>query len=176
MKNKKMILGSILCLSLVMVGCSNENNSDSTNIESSKTENIDSNAVIYTYSIDNDVLLSKTIPTENVDINSVFKILQDEGIVKKDAKILDFKESENEFGKIGVLNLSQEYYNYNLGSTASSGMLNALAQTILANIDIDKLQILIDGQFYEDGHILLDDTFYFTKESSSEGNEDLPAH
>ena len=177
MKNKSVMLGAILSISLLSVGCSSENASNNVNKLSVNKEIVsESNMVIYNYLIDEDVLVSKAIPSNKIDVESIFKKLQDEGVVKKEAKILNFTINESEFGKIGVLDLSKEYYNYNLGSTASSGMLNALAQTMLSNLDIDKLQILVDGQFYEDGHILLDDKFYFTKESASNNNEDLPAH
>lgn len=202
MKIRKFLgIGIALSLPLLMVGCSstnkgNESNLESTNNSEEIAENIEentsnkeqesenntsseiseSNMVLYTYSVDDDFLVSKTMPMSNIDVHTVFSALKENGVVKKDAKILNYSVKEDEFGKTGLLNLSKEYYNYNLGSTISSGMLNALAQTMLANLDIDKLQILIDGEFYEDGHILLDDSFYFTKTSVGSVDEDLPAN
>ena len=191
MKIKKYIyIGMLACLPLLVVGCSSKNQEsaennilkEDTNTENKSDSNNSSkkehqNAVIYSYSVEDDSLVSKELNLDNITIDSLIEVLKDEGTVKKDAQILDFKIEEDKYGKNGKLNLSKEYYNYNLGSTSSSGMLDALAQTILANLDIDKLQILIDGQFYEDGHILLDDSFYFT--NTSVGNlvgEDLPAN
>lgn len=191
MKIRKYIyISMVTCLPLLAVGCSSKNEESADNSiikEDTSTQNkTDSNnsskkehqdAVIYSYSIEDDSLLSKELSLDSITIESLIEALKDAGTVKKDTQILDFKIEEDKYGKSGKLNLSKEYYNYNLGSTSSSGMLDALAQTILANLNIDKLQILIDGQFYEDGHILLDDSFYFT--NTSVGNlvgEDLPAN
>ena len=191
MKIRKYInISMVACLPLLVVGCSSKNQEnvenniikEDINIENKSESNNSNkkeyqNAIIYSYNIEDDSLISKELNLDNITIESLIEVLKGEGTVKKDTKILDFKIEEDKFGKTGKLNLSKEYYNYNLGSTSSSRMLDALAQTILANLDIDKLQILIDGQFYEDGHMLLDDSFYFTNTSSGTLiGEDLPAN
>lgn len=189
MKIKKYInIALILSLPLLTIGCTNDKEENNYKLDENikneefvlneyveSTEN--QSAVIFLYDTESDSLISKEVEMESIDVNSLIEIMKKEGLVNTDTQVLNFDIIHENNGIVGKLNLSEDYYNYNLGSTVSSGMLNALAQTLLENLEIDRLQIFINGEFYEDGHVLLDESFYFT--NTSVGNldiNDLPAN
>lgn len=52
--------------------------------------------------------------------------------------------------------------NMNLGSGAESGVLQSIVNSLGYNFDVSKIYILIDGEEYSSGHILLEEGEAFT--------------
>ena len=163
---------------LLVSGCSStsydenkDNNNSKEEISStndSKETDEDSNvtATIYVSDFESDSIVNKEVKVKDITANTIFDELKSEDIVVSDATIKDFTTYETQDDKtIGVLNLSEEFYNFNLGAGFESMMLNSIAKTYIENFDLDKFKILVEGEEYESGHILVEKDEYFTKDS-----------
>ncbi len=75
----------------------------------------------------------------------VFESLQNLGVIPTDAKMNSFDITEADGVETGVLDVSKEFVNSNLGSSAESLILDSVAQTFIENFDNAQLQITVDG-------------------------------
>ncbi|MGL5327909.1 MAG: GerMN domain-containing protein [Peptostreptococcaceae bacterium] len=180
---KKFMLLFILLTSsiLFLTACSEKDSSQSNDDNSSLevitpdfiTNNNDDNdssevfATIYISDIESDSIVNKKVKVSELSYQAIFEELKNEKIIVSNATINSFDTYENEKNElIGVLNLSKEFYNFNLGSSYESLMLSSIAKTFIENFNLDKFKILIDDEEYESGHILMEKDEYFTKDST----------
>ena len=165
---KKSIYFFIMLFSCILLvsGCSNtssdenkdNNNSkgeiSSTNDPNDTDEDSNVTATIYVSDFESDSIVNKEVKLKEITANTIFDELKIEDIVVSDATVKDFTTYEGQDNKtIGVLNLSKEFYNFNLGAGFESMMLNSIAKTYIENFDLDKFKILVEGEEYESGHI-----------------------
>lgn len=118
-------------------------------------EEAEESIIVYNYDLDNEKLIENRIDGKKESPEQVFESLQNLGVIPKDAKMNSFDITEADGVETGVLDVSKEFVNSNLGSSAESLMLDAVAQTFIENFDIEQLQITVDGGDYESGHIVL---------------------
>ena len=118
-------------------------------------EEAEESIIVYNYDLDNEKLIENRIDGKKETPEQVFESLQNLGVIPKDAKMNSFDITEADGVETGVLDVSKEFVNSNLGSSAESLMLDAVAQTFIENFDIEQLQIAVDGGDYESGHIVL---------------------
>ena len=118
-------------------------------------EEAEESIIVYNYDLDNEKLIENRIDGKKETPEQVFESLQNLGVIPKDAKMNSFDITEADGVETGVLDVSKEFVNSNLGSSAESLMLDAVAQTFIENFDIEQLQITVDGGDYESGHIVL---------------------
>lgn len=185
MKIKKLTsLALVLALAVAFVGCSKtdsgnktedkdkkpqtqQETTDKTDDKDDKKEDKDDkdkleneeeaeeSIIVYNYDLDNEKLIENRIDGKKETPEQVFESLQNLGVIPKDAKMNSFDITEDDGVETGVLDVSKEFVNSNLGSSAESLMLDAVAQTFIENFDIEQLQITVDGGDYESGHIVL---------------------
>lgn len=185
MKIKKLTsLALVLALAVAFVGCSKtdsgnkaedkdkkpqtqQETTDKTDDKDDKKEDKDDkdkleneeeaeeSIIVYNYDLDNEKLIENRIDGKKETPEQVFESLQNLGVIPKDAKMNSFDITEADGVETGVLDVSKEFVNSNLGSSAESLMLDAVAQTFIENFDIEQLQITVDGGDYESGHIVL---------------------
>lgn len=179
MKIKKLTsLALVLALTVAFVGCSktdagskpeDKNNTNQTQQETTdkdddkkddkdKLENeeeAEESIIVYNYDLDNEKLIENRIDGKKETPEQVFESLQNLGVIPKDAKMNSFDITEADGVETGILDVSKEFVNSNLGSSAESLMLDAVAQTFIENFDVEQLQITVDGGDYESGHIIL---------------------
>lgn len=182
MKIKKLTsLALVLALAVAFVGCSktdagskpeDKNNTNQTQQETTdkdedkkddkddkdKLENeeeAEESIIVYNYDLDNEKLIENRIDGKKETPKQVFESLQNLGVIPKDAKMNSFDITEADGVETGVLDVSKAFVNSNLGSSAESLMLDAVAQTFIENFDVEQLQITVDGGDYESGHIVL---------------------
>lgn len=123
-------------------------------------------ATIYVSDVESGSIVDKTVKVKDLTYESIFEELKNEKIIVSDTTLNSFTTYENsEKELIGVLNLSKEFYNFNLGSGFESMMLDSIAKTYIENFNLDKFKILIDDNEYESGHILFEENDYFTRDS-----------
>ncbi|SCH02813.1 MULTISPECIES: GerMN domain-containing protein [unclassified Romboutsia] len=126
-------------------------------------------ANIYVSDIDSDSIVNKKVKVNEISSESILEELKNEDVVTSNTSVKSFSTFEDqEDNLVGVLNLSKEFYNFNLGSGFESMMLNSVAKTYIENFNLDKFKILVDDEEYESGHILMDKDEYFTKDSLEE--------
>lgn len=130
-----------------------ENKADKDKLENE--EEAEESIIVYNYDLDNEKLIENRIDGKKETPEQVFESLQNLGVIPKDAKMNSFDITEADGVETGVLDVSKEFVNSNLGSSAESLMLDAVAQTFIENFDIEQLQITVDGGDYESGHIVL---------------------
>lgn len=111
--------------------------------------------IVYNYDLDNEKLIENRIDGKKETPEQVFESLQNLGVIPKDAKMNSFDITEADGVETGILDVNKAFINSNLGSSAESLMLDAVAQTFIENFDIEQLQITVDGGDYESGHIVL---------------------
>lgn len=170
----------ILSCMLIFLGCSSDSskkdivNNDKSNLEvispdyitSSNDDSSEVFASIYISDIESDSIVNKKVKVNEITSTSIFEELKNENIIVSDTNLNSFNTYKNQDEElIGVLNLSKEFYNSNLGSGFESMMLNSIAKTYMENFNLDKFKILIDDEEYESGHILIQKDEYFTKDS-----------
>lgn len=185
MKIKKLTsLALVLALAVAFVGCSKtdsgnktedkdkkpqtqQETTDKTDDKDDKKEDKDDkdkleneeeaeeSIIVYNYDLDNENLIENRIDGKKETPEQVFESLQNLGVIPKDAKMNSFDITEADGVETGVLDVSKAFVNSNLGSSAESLMLDAVAQTFIENFDIEQLQITVDGGDYESGHIVL---------------------
>lgn len=183
MKIKKLTsLALALVLAVAFVGCSKTdegNKSEDKNNNTAQTQQEDTNKdedkkddkeeqnkleneeeaeesiIVYNYDLDNEKLIENRIDGKKESPEQVFKSLQNLGVIPKDAKMNSFDITEADGVETGILDVSKEFVNTNLGSSAESLMLDAVAQTFIENFDVEQIQITVDGGDYESGHIVL---------------------
>ena len=123
-------------------------------------------ATIYVSDVESGSIVDKTVKVKELTYESIFEELKNEKIIVSDTTLNSFTTYTNQENElIGVLNLSKEFYNFNLGSGFESMMLDSIAKTYIENFNLDKFKILIDDKEYESGHILFEENDYFTKGS-----------
>ncbi len=123
-------------------------------------------ATIYVSDIESGSIVDKTVKVKELTYEAIFEELKNEKIIVSDTTLNSFTTYENQENElVGVLNLSKEFYNFNLGSGFESMMLDSIAKTYIENFNLDKFKILIDDKEYESGHILFEENDYFTKDS-----------
>lgn len=169
------------CLFLV-VGCTifskdskNESSKSPSTNEDSKdlNQNSDSKpkkdtsiiATIYTSDIEAENLINKEVSLKELTAESIFEELKNSNVIVKDAKLNGFDNYKDDDDlSVGVANFSSEFYNFNLGSSYESLMLDSIAKTYMENFKLDKFKILVSGEEYESGHILFTENDFFTKD------------
>lgn len=167
------------CLFLV-VGCTifskdskNEpSKSPSTNEESKDlNQNSDSKkdtsivATIYTSDVESENLINKEVSLKELTAESIFEELKNANVIVKNAKLNSFDTYKDDDDlSVGIANFSSEFYNFNLGSSYESLMLDSIAKTYIENFKLDKFKILVSGEEYESGHILFTKNDFFTKD------------
>lgn len=118
-------------------------------------EEAEESIIVYNYDLDNEKLIENRIDGKKETPEQVFESLQNLGVIPKDAKMNSFDITEADGTETGILDVNKAFVNSNLGSSAESLMLDAVAQTFIENFDIEQLQITVDGGDYESGHIVL---------------------
>lgn len=123
-------------------------------------------ATIYTYDVDSDSISDKKVKVKEVTSDCILDKLKSENIISPKTTINNFNiyKSSNE-EVVGVLNLSKEFYDFNLGSGFESMMLDSIAKTYIENFNLDKFKILVNNEEYGSGHISMEKDEYFTKNS-----------
>lgn len=158
---KKITILSTILLSLFLVGCS----STSKDIETTNTSDGKVIATIYTSDFDTESLVDKKVNVNELTANSVFNELKNINVIPKDTKLKSFSTYSKNNQTIGVIDFSEDFYSFNLGSSGEVLMLNSIAKTYIENFNLDKFKILVDGKEYESGHILFEKDDYFTLDS-----------
>lgn len=185
MKIKKLTsLALVLALAVAFVGCSKTDSGNKTDDKDKKPqtqqettdktddkddkkedkadkdkleneEEAEESIIVYNYDLDNEKLIENRIDGKKETPEQVFESLQNLGVIPKDAKMNSFDITEADGVETGILDVNKAFVNTNLGSSAESLMLDAVAQTFIENFDIEQLQITVDGGDYESGHIVL---------------------
>ncbi|WP_158540617.1 GerMN domain-containing protein [Romboutsia weinsteinii] len=167
MKKFTFILLCFLCLSFFTVGCSDSSNlpqSEEDNTPKSNSEN-SVVATIYTSDKNAENLVNKEVTLSEITANTIFEELKNVDIIVPDTKLNKFDKYEDADNQtVGIIDFSNEFYNFNLGSSYESIMLDSIAKTYIENFNLDKFKILVNGEEYQSGHILFDDDDYFTKD------------
>lgn len=146
-------------------GNSNEKISSTEDSTDNKNES-DVVATIYVSDFNSDSIIDKKVKVKEITADTIFEELKNEDIIVSDTTLKDFTTYENQDEKlVGVLNVSKEFYNFNLGSGFESMMLDSIAKTYIENFNLDKFKILVNDEEYESGHILMEKDDYFTKDS-----------
>ncbi|MEF9992235.1 MAG: GerMN domain-containing protein [Romboutsia sp.] len=123
-------------------------------------------ATIFMTNDNGDDLVNKNVLVKNLDENSLLEELKDCNIVVKETNLINFNTyTTDDDLNVGVANFSKEFYDFNLGSSYESMMLNSVAKTYMDNFKLDKFKILVDGNEYQSGHILFNENDYFTLDS-----------
>lgn len=169
------------CLFLV-VGCtifSKDSKNESSNSPSTNEENKDFKqnsdsktkkdtsviATIYTSDSESENIINKEVSLKELTAESIFEELKNANVIVKDAKLNEFDTyRDNDDLSVGIANFSSEFYNFNLGSSYESLMLDSIAKTYMENFKLDKFKILVNGEEYESGHILFTENDFFTKD------------
>lgn len=187
------ILISIVLCTLLSIGCNrynkapkedydnsvhaintsnNNSNKDSkdydnkTLTENNIKEKDDIVAIIYIADSEAENLLDKEVILNELSAKSIFSQLKSNDVISKDTKLNRFKISKSKNGQItGIIDFSEEFYEFNLGSSYEMMMLDSIAKTYIKNFNLDKFKIQVAGENYESGHILLEDNDYFTLDS-----------
>ncbi|MGL5312695.1 MAG: GerMN domain-containing protein [Peptostreptococcaceae bacterium] len=171
MKKFIILITIIFTFSLTMIGCSNTstdsppqpNNDNITSSDNSSQENVV--ATIYTSDFQAESLLDNEVTLKELTPDSLFNELKTLNVIPTDTKLNTFNTSNKDNTVIGVADFSEEFYNFNLGSSGEVLMLNSIAKTYIKNFNLDKFKILVDGEEYESGHILFEKNDYFTLDS-----------
>lgn len=169
-------LSSALCLTFI-VGCTkssdyeqdinyitmdsfDENNQEATNLEEGLTTTIyisDENAL---------QLLEKKVVVSSISPEDILEQLKTCQSIPQSTQINNFKTYKSDDNlTIGILDFSNGFYDFNLGSGFESMMLNSIAKTYIENFELDKFKILVDGCEYQSGHLIFDENDYYTPNS-----------
>ncbi|MGL5694707.1 MAG: GerMN domain-containing protein [Peptostreptococcaceae bacterium] len=180
MKKFMLLFASLFCFIILLTACSNkesslENDKDTASslevitpdyITGDNNQDSEVLATIYVSDIESDSIVNKKVKINKLTSDAIFTELKNENIIVSNTSINSFETFENQEKElVGVLNLSKEFYNFNLGSGYESLMLNSIAKTYIENFNLDKFKILVDNEEYESGHILIEKDEYFTKDS-----------
>lgn len=187
---KIMLVLSILSISILAVGCSNAQNEstkketkNNTNVEQPKEENSNENsdekevpnkksastpkeekktesAVIYSFDVDKTDLIENKVDLEKIDENTLFAELQNLKVVPESAKLNSFTTKDIDGVKTGILDVNSDFTKSNLGSDAEALMLDSVARTYIKNMNVEQIELTVDGANYESGHIVLEDGDY----------------
>lgn len=129
-------------------------------------ESTETFATIYVYDMDSDSISDKKVKVEKITSNCILEKLKSENIISSKTTVNNFdifKDDKDEV--VGILDLSKEFYDFNLGSGFESMMLDSIAKTYIENFDLDKFKILVNNEEYGSGHISIEKDEYFTKNS-----------
>lgn len=169
MKKLIIILSIFLTFSLSLMGCSttspDSNPSHESNNASNESSEDKSIATIYTSDSQAENIIGKEVKIKELTPDSLFDELKTLKVIPVDTKLNSFNTYNKGDEAVGVADFSQEFYNFNLGSSGESLMLNSIAKTYIKNFNLDKFKILVDGEEYESGHILFEKDDYFTLDS-----------
>lgn len=122
-------------------------------------------ATIYVTDIEAQNLIDKKVSVEAVTPEAIFEELKTAEVITKDTKLNSFKtHTSQEDLQVGVLDVSEDFYNFNLGSGYETMMLNSVAKTYIENFELDMLKLLVDGKDYQSGHIAFGEDDFFTPE------------
>lgn len=167
-------LSCTLCFSL-MIGCT-KSSDDEKEVNYITMESFNENdegntteeglvATIYTADEEALNLIDKKVNVESITADTILEKLITCNVIPEDTKVISFKTyTSNDNLEVGVLDFSEEFYNFNLGSGFESMMLDSVAKTYIENFELDKLKILVDGMEYQSGHILFEEEDFFTLE------------
>lgn len=168
-------LSCTLCFSL-MIGCakaSNEENEityitmDSFEEKEPEASSIDEGLVATIYTTDEESLslVDKKVNVSAITPEAILEQLKSCQSIPEKTQVNSFKTYQSDDNlSIGILDFSEDFYNFNLGSGFESMMLNSVAKTYIENFELSKLKILVDGSEYQSGHILFEKDDYFTPE------------
>lgn len=120
-------------------------------------------ATIYTTDEDALNLVNKEVNVKSITPEVILDELITNKVVPEKTQVLSFKTyvSDGEM-EVGVLDFSEEFYNFNLGSGFESMMLDSVAKTYLENFELDQLKLLVNGNEYQSGHILFEKDDFFS--------------
>ena len=169
----------MLATCLVMSGCGTEklDNEDKTSNESDKneieevekpdreeTEEKEDKVEVLTgkiYYIDDESgqTMEEEVEVETLDANTIWKKMQEKGIVPGDATVLSFVQN----GDTLELDLDEKFGEYirRQGSMGEQEILKCIVNTYLDNFSAQKLKITEEGMVFSSGHAIYDS--YFTK-------------
>jgi hypothetical protein len=159
----------ITTLSIYLIGCSSTSNSIGAT-EPSKSEAFSKNnedgilATIYTSDSSAENIIDKEVTLKELNATSLFNELKNQNIISKNTSLNNYDSYKKNSQIIGVIDFSEEFYDFNLGSSGESLMLNSIARTYIDNLKLDKFKILVNGNEYESGHILFEKDDFFTKD------------
>ncbi|MGL4820513.1 MAG: GerMN domain-containing protein [Bacilli bacterium] len=116
---------------------------------------------LFTYDLDKGEIVAETYAFDTKTAESVVAALVEKAVLPVDTKVLGFEQT----ARTGKINLNEAIYYANLGGGAETLMLDALAQSLLVNLDLDELIVTVEGKNYESGHILLTEQDVFKRKS-----------
>ena len=184
MKKNIYFLATLLSCSLTFSACSNEDSNETSDkninqdqssqvevispdyITSDDQESSEVIATIYVSDVESDSIVDKKVKVKEITSECLLDELKNENIITSETtnnEFTTYEDSDEEL--IGVLNLSKEFYDFNLGSGFEYMMINSVAKTYIENFNLDKFKILVDGEEYESGNKSIDKDEYFTKDS-----------
>lgn len=166
MKRFIFIFFIITTLSISLIGCSSTFDSDQSLSSSNSEKSLNNNilATIYTSDYSSESITNKEINLNELNANSLFDELKNQNVISKNTVLNSYDSYKKNNKLIGIIDFSKEFYDFNLGSSGESLMLNSIAKTYIENFKLDKFKILIDGNEYESGHILFEKDDFFTKD------------
>lgn len=179
-KRFKMILAAILISgsSFYMVGCnkdtSNEDKNPTTvsedkdNAKEKDSESKDAKdnntsaskkqkLIYYTYNLDTEKLTSHEREVKELTVDSIVKELIQAGVLQKDTKVKTFKVEEKNNVKTLVVDMSEDFINFNQGSSAELLQLQCFANSLIKSFNAKNVKLTVEGEPYSSGHIQMEE-------------------
>lgn len=168
-------LSSTLCLTF-MIGCTKSSDSeeinyitmDSFNENDKEYTDVDEGLTTTIYVSDENALglIEKKVTVSSISAEDILEQLKTCQSIPSSTQINSFKTYKSDDNlTVGILDFSEDFYEFNLGSGFESMMLNSVAKTYIENFELDKFKILVDGSEYQSGHILFEENDYYTPKS-----------
>ena len=125
------------------------------------TDEIEENREVVLYIPNSDVddlnKVISSIPNNTDTAQYIIDTLIEKGFIAPNTKVNKFNKISDD---IYQLDLSKEFYNSNLGSSAEILLLDSIGKSFTETFDIDKVKLTIDDMKYTSGHIEMQDTDY----------------
>lgn len=125
------------------------------------TDEIEENREVVLYIPNSDVddlnKVISSIPNNTDTAQYIIDTLIEKGFIAPNTKVNKFNKISDD---IYQLDLSKEFYNSNLGSSAEILLLDSIGNSFTETFDIDKVKLTIDDMRYTSGHIEMQDTDY----------------
>ena len=144
----KKITSLILFLGLTLtslVGCNKVNEATLFNI---------SKPIAYSYDIEEYKTIKHELNIDKINEENLLNELKKLNTISKEVSVIDFTINDKEENKkVGILNLSKDILNMNLGSGSEYLMIESLSKTFIENFNLDELVIKVENKNYESGHM-----------------------
>ncbi|WP_052356554.1 GerMN domain-containing protein [[Clostridium] dakarense] len=159
----------ITTLFISLVGCSSTSDLNQV-IETPESEDFSKNnegdvlATIYTSDSSAENIINKEVTLKELSADSLFNELKKQKVINENTLLNSYNSYKENNQVVGIIDFSKEFYDFNLGSSGESLMLDSIAKTYIDNFKLDKFKILVNGNEYESGHILFEKDDFFTKD------------